>query len=330
MKRITILPRIVLSLCLLGGAGPAFGQTNLIAVIDGSSSMYDRINGEFKLLLAQRAVRELAAALPADSRVGVIAYGHREQRSCDDIETVVPFAAPDLDRLNAGLDRLRARGKAPLSAALQRAFGLAQQQRRPTTILLLTDGVDNCGYDPCATVRNAASRGIPFTMQIIGFRVNQETAAVLNCMADASAGEFVNVRRVSELDDTLGHMLFAAVDHSRRPTTAGRPATTAPGATAAVSGQAEAADTVVLAAPEQVDAGSRFDVGWRGRGPDGSWDYITLVEADAADAEYGSYNYIREGNPLTFRAPRQAGDYELRYVHGTTQQVLARQDLKVR
>ena len=67
-----------------------------------------------------------------------------------------------------------------------------------------------------------------------------------------------------------------------------------------------------LSGPETVAAGSQFQVTWTGPGYEGDW--ITIVKPDAGERAYTDYAYIRKGNPLTLKAPLEAGDYELRYV----------------
>jgi Ca-activated chloride channel homolog len=68
---------------------------------------------------------------------------------------------------------------------------------------------------------------------------------------------------------------------------------------------------VTLEAPDEVTAGSTFEVGWTG--PDGPGDYITIVEAGAAATAYLSYAYTNTGSTVTLTAPTEPGDYEVRY-----------------
>jgi Ca-activated chloride channel family protein len=79
--------------------------------------------------------------------------------------------------------------------------------------------------------------------------------------------------------------------------------------------------TASLEAPPSVGAGADFQVTWEG--PDNRGDFVTIVEAGAAEGEYGNYTYTREGSPLSVRAPDEAGAYELRYLTGQTRATLA-------
>ena len=69
---------------------------------------------------------------------------------------------------------------------------------------------------------------------------------------------------------------------------------------------------VTLQAPEEVNAGSSFQVTWTG--PDGPSDYITIAPAGSPVGSYLDYKYVNSGSPLSLTAPDQPGDYEIRYV----------------
>ena len=81
-----VLPAVLTLLLPLARAtepAPAAGAT--IIVLDASGSMVERINGETKIDIAKRAVRELVASLPDDTRLGLVVYSHRKPDDCDDI-----------------------------------------------------------------------------------------------------------------------------------------------------------------------------------------------------------------------------------------------------
>jgi hypothetical protein len=71
-------------------------------------------------------------------------------------------------------------------------------------------------------------------------------------------------------------------------------------------------------------AGAQFDVAWTG--PNNPRDYITI--GDAA-TKYMDYKYTSAGNPLKITAPEKAGDYEVRYVLGQGDTVIASQKVTV-
>jgi len=82
-----------------------------------------------------------------------------------------------------------------------------------------------------------------------------------------------------------------------------------------------------LSGPEQVAAGSEFEVIWDG--PDDERDYVTIVAVDAREGAFLGYGYTQNGSPALVRAPDEFGTYELRYVHGPSDKTLATAQIEV-
>lgn len=86
-----------------------------------------------------------------------------------------------------------------------------------------------------------------------------------------------------------------------------------------------------LSAPEAVEAGSSFEVKWKG--PNTKGDFITIVKTDAGDGAYESYAYTANSDDgiVSIIAPEDAGDtYEVRYVEGLDKKTLARFPVVIR
>ena len=66
-----------------------------------------------------------------------------------------------------------------------------------------------------------------------------------------------------------------------------------------------------LEAPEEVSAGSSFQVTWQGPGANNDW--VTIVKPDAKETAYKSYAYTKQPT-VKLNAELEAGDYEIRYV----------------
>lgn len=77
-----------------------------------------------------------------------------------------------------------------------------------------------------------------------------------------------------------------------------------------------------LEAVETVTIGSTVEVEWTG--PNNQNDFITIVTAGAAKTEHRDYAHTRDGSPAKVRVPDLAGTYEIRYVTGQDNEVLAR------
>jgi Ca-activated chloride channel homolog len=82
-----------------------------------------------------------------------------------------------------------------------------------------------------------------------------------------------------------------------------------------------------LRAQDEVAAGASFDVSWTG--PNQGSDFITVVPTGADDDAYQSYVYADRGSPNRLTASVDPGSYEIRYVTGQSNTVLARRPLLV-
>ena len=85
--------------------------------------------------------------------------------------------------------------------------------------------------------------------------------------------------------------------------------------------------SLALTPPGEAPAGSKVSVAWQGPNRDG--DYVTVVRQGAAAHEYLDYEMTARGNPLDIVVPVEPGAYEMRYVLGRPQRVLASEPLNV-
>jgi len=83
-----------------------------------------------------------------------------------------------------------------------------------------------------------------------------------------------------------------------------------------------------LEGPAEISAGEEFEISWTG--PNGPQDFLSIAEPGAANEAYLEWTPTTEGNPLRLRAPRHAGEFELRYVRAEDGEVLARQRFTVK
>jgi hypothetical protein len=82
-----------------------------------------------------------------------------------------------------------------------------------------------------------------------------------------------------------------------------------------------------VSAPATVPGGKPFDVKWTG--PNNERDYIAIGETTPGGRLYIDYKYSREGSPIKLEAPEKPGNYEIRYILGAGDAVIARQAIVV-
>ena len=82
-----------------------------------------------------------------------------------------------------------------------------------------------------------------------------------------------------------------------------------------------------VSAPASVAAGTTFEVKWTG--PNNERDYIAVGETTPGGRLYLDYKYSRNGSPMKLAAPEKPGNYEVRYILGVGDAVIARQPITV-
>ncbi len=178
---------LILALCL-PASGMADGRA--IIVLDASGSMWDELDGRPKVDIAREALNAVLQALPGDVELGLLAYGHREKGNCDDIELIVPPATGRAAAISTAAEFLNFTGKTPLTAAVRQAAQALDTTNRPGTVILITDGVDNCSGDPCALAAELEQAGTDFTAHVVGFGLNPDEAATVACLATVTGGSY--------------------------------------------------------------------------------------------------------------------------------------------
>ena len=205
-RRSLVAVLLLLASLVVAGPGQAAEQTSpapLLLILDASGSMWGQIGGENKVVIARRVVGRLVDGLDDEAEVGLVAYGHRREGDCDDIETVVPIGPLDKAAMKVTVDGLNPKGKTPLARSVSQAFAALEGIEGGATIILVSDGLDTCGGDPCGTVRQAKQMGLDFRLHVVGFDVSGEDTSQLECAAQAGEGTFLGADNADELSAAL-------------------------------------------------------------------------------------------------------------------------------
>lgn len=209
MKRVAIL--LVLTLAIgFALQMPAAAETpvpaksspnaaaRIILVLDASGSMWGQIEGKSKIAIAKEVLADLIKELPDQSRVGLVAYGHRSKADCNDVEDLVPLMPLDKKALIAKIEVISPKGKTPITLSIRQTAEKLQRVEEETVIILVSDGKETCEGDPCALVKELKAAGIRFAMYVIGFDVTEEEKEQLACMAEAGGGQYYTAKSAQE------------------------------------------------------------------------------------------------------------------------------------
>ncbi|MEX6632184.1 vWA domain-containing protein [Hyphococcus lacteus] len=194
---------------------PAMAQTetvqnkDAILILDASGSMWGQIDGVNKIVIAKDVVEELVRGLPVEQRLGLVAYGHRKEGDCNDIQTIADVGASRQDVISA-IRTLNPKGKTPLTKSVEHAANALNYTKNAANVILVSDGLETCKADPCALARTLEENGLDFTVHVIGFDVTVEERNGLKCIAEETGGVFLAADNASELSGALAQVAQAA------------------------------------------------------------------------------------------------------------------------
>lgn len=213
LVRISLLISAISAALVLGT--PARAAEDAILVLDASGSMWGRLEGEEKIVVARRVINELLGDLPANRRLGLVAYGHNRKGDCGDIEELAAVGTARAE-ISAAMAKLNPKGKTPLSASVKFAAEKLRYTENKATVILVSDGEETCDVDPCALGADLEQLGVDFTTHVIGFDIGQEQhRAQLQCLAENTGGRYLSASNAAELASALEETVVKAPEPVR-------------------------------------------------------------------------------------------------------------------
>ncbi|WP_167552361.1 VWA domain-containing protein [Leifsonia xyli] len=204
----------------------------IVVLLDTSGSMADDDGaGVIKLDGAKKAVNGIIQSLggtsvfgfwtfPSGGDCGPGRFAVEPQRLTDPVSAIAKVNAQTAD------------GQTPTGDALKAvADDLEKRGYKAATIVLVSDGLSNCGAPPCDVAKTLVSNGFDVTVPTIGFRTSTDGAKELACIAEATGAKTYSAGDSAELNTRLSKLvesrLTLSVDFTQRVTTGGSTTITA-------------------------------------------------------------------------------------------------------
>lgn len=205
-------------------------------VFDGSGSMSEmgfNLLDEPRIFEARRAIRDSIPQIAAARRLGLVIYGPGIPAACGHIDLHFGPRTAAADPIIAAVDGLEPAGETPLTDAVARAADVLAYRTQPGVIVLLTDGKETCGGQPCALAATLAAEAHDLTVHVIGFKVRDDhfgwdnpqdegyepRVTVARCLADRTGGTYASAETLPELTDALTRTLGCQLIGSRTDVT---------------------------------------------------------------------------------------------------------------
>ncbi|UOQ71374.1 vWA domain-containing protein [Hymenobacter cellulosilyticus] len=216
MRRLSVLLRWVLLLALwpvsalrAQNVAPEKPKvTRILFVLDASGSMMAPWEGKPRWDVARNLLSKMVDSLNAypNLELALRAYGHQHPNSennCEDSKLEVPFAPKNAKAIKARLATLKAQGNTPITySILQSASDFPTDRSSRNVLILITDGLESCKGDPCATSVALQRKHVFLRPFIIGLGAERDFGKQLECL-----GQYYNAADVKTFRSILDNVI---------------------------------------------------------------------------------------------------------------------------
>jgi Ca-activated chloride channel family protein len=193
-------------------------DSDAMLVFDGSGSMAgnERLGIGSVVTRIDKVRKALDQVLPAvtpNRRIGLVTYGPGPYNRCDNIELNVKPVENAASTIKSVVDAIVPAGRTPLTEAVRLAAETLEFRKKPGVIVLLTDGEETCGGNPCTLAKELKSQAAGLTVHVIGYRMKDFSwtggAGLMDmrCLAEATGGYYESPETVEELVQSLSKTL---------------------------------------------------------------------------------------------------------------------------
>ena len=157
----------------------------------------------------RKALAKVLPVVAPNRRIGLVTYGPGPYDRCDNIELKLRPAPNAAAAIMEIITPLNPAGQTPLTAAVEKAAEVLDFRNKPGTIVLLTDGEETCGGNPCKLAKIFQSEGKQLTVHVIGYRIKDfswtggQGMMDTRCLSGQNGGTYTSVETADELSAAL-------------------------------------------------------------------------------------------------------------------------------
>ena len=213
---------------------------NIELVMDYSGSMYNWISA------AKSAMASIISQIPSTTSVGFRVFGHdyngvnpsngkvlgtinkivktngkykvqttmspvgNISGACSATKQVTKIVPANANALLSGMNSVDIGGSTPMVYALDRAINedfSPLDRTSPKKIVLITDGGENCGGDPCEYAKQLVRTRQDVHVDVV--LVSHSSDAKLQCLADRTGGNLYRINNIADLMQTVSQSMNA-------------------------------------------------------------------------------------------------------------------------
>ncbi|MGI9452203.1 MAG: vWA domain-containing protein [Geminicoccaceae bacterium] len=104
-----------------------------------------------------------------------------------------------------------------MTDAVRQAAETLRYTEERATVILVSDGKETCDVDPCAAAAELEASGVDFTGHVVGFDLDAEERAQLQCLAETTDGRFLSAASASELHEAMATTVELVTEPDPKP-----------------------------------------------------------------------------------------------------------------
>jgi len=199
------------------------GPENVMILLDSSYSMIEPLGGgrnnngaPNKMGAAKNSVLEMIRDLPPTANIGLRIYGNSNNpmHACHATTRLVPLGQGNRNMMAAQMIGVQPTGSTPISYSIIQSLNedfVGYPGKK--SIILISDGIETCGEDPCTLAVRMQQMGANIKINVIGLGIDDiDAIKQLRCVALATKGKFFTANTAAELGRSL-HNAMAVETH---------------------------------------------------------------------------------------------------------------------
>src|ERR1700752_2432404 len=179
---------LLIAYCLLPTVSHS-QTTRVLFVFDASNSMKTMYDGKPRIEKAKELFYKFIDSLNhlKNYEFALRMYGNTVKYppgDCNDSRLMVPFGKNNIQKIKDFVKAVQPTGITPIEHSLTQSASDFPDTKAINTIILITDGIEECGGDPCAAKQKLYEKGIIFKPCIIGIGLTKEQAKSFDCVGN--------------------------------------------------------------------------------------------------------------------------------------------------
>jgi Ca-activated chloride channel homolog len=163
--------------------------TRILFVFDASRSMIAKYQDQTRMDGAKNLFNKFIDSLAKDKtyQFALRMYGHTVKYppgDCKDSKLIVPFAPNNVKLIKQKVAEAKPTGITPIEHSLTESANDFKDTKASNIVIIITDGIEECGGDPCKARQKLVEKGILFKPFIIGIGLSPEQIKTFECVGN--------------------------------------------------------------------------------------------------------------------------------------------------